>query len=218
MYARGSFSIWPTRAREANFAMLDTKVRRDAVVNLPGNDFDSDDFDAVDLWDPDGKQRWTADPIVGFAGAGAQDSEASADDSPAPQEQPEEDEIAVFTVTNPQGSVAVSALMDGRTEDIELSKKVARMSESQLASEILVLADLARQKAQAAQYAFILNKLTHAADGDQQRVQQLQDFVGNTWSLPSPEEAAAAEAEVFATRYGDDRSAHDSASEQCGFA
>lgn len=45
------------------------------------------------------------------------------------------------------------------------------------------------------------------------RVALLRKTVGETWGLPSPEEAAAAEAEVFATRYSDDCPAPDDESD-----
>ncbi|TGN67186.1 secretion protein EspD, partial [Mycobacterium tuberculosis] len=38
-------------------------------MDLPGNDFDSNDFDAVDLWGADGAEGWTADPIIGVGSA-----------------------------------------------------------------------------------------------------------------------------------------------------
>ncbi|KAA1249846.1 secretion protein EspD [Mycobacterium simiae] len=165
-------------------------------MNSPGDDFDSDDYDAVEPWGADGTARWTVDPFVGLAPAASPDGESNVDHAP--------EHIATFRVTNPQGSVSVSTLMDGRVEQVQLSERVARMSESQLAAEILVIADLARQKAQSAQYVFILERMGQAADGDHQRSALLGEFVGKTWGLPTPEEAEAAAAEVFATRYHGD--------------
>lgn len=78
-------------------------------------------------------------------------------------------------------TVSVSTLMDGRIDHVELSARVAWMSESQLASEILVIADLARQKAQSAQYAFILDRMSQQVDADEHRVALLRKTVGETW-------------------------------------
>ncbi|KJX75733.1 hypothetical protein [Mycobacterium lepromatosis] len=184
---------------------------------LPGNGFDSDDFDTLDSWGADGAARWTVDPIVGSASAEPQDRGTDVDNTRVQakeDETQEEPEVAIFTVTNPPRTVSVSVLMDGRIDHVELSKRVTWMSESQVASEILVLSDLARQKAQSAQYTFILDKMSQLADGDEHRVALLRESVGNTWSLPSPEQAAEAEAEVFATRYSDDFPAQETESDQ----
>lgn len=180
------------------------------MVNSPGDDFDSDDFDAVAAWGADGAARWTTDPIVGVAPTAPPRGERDADHAPSQVQTDREQQVATFTVTNPQGSVSVSTLMDGRVEHVQLSQKVTRMSESRLAAEILVIADLARQKAQSAQYVFILEKMSHAADGDQRRIAMLREFVAETWSLPTPEAADAAAAEVFATRYNSDDAARNS--------
>ncbi|WP_373143331.1 hypothetical protein [Mycobacterium marinum] len=49
-------------------------------------------------------------------------------------------DATLFTVTNPQGSVSVSAAMGGDIHRIEPSDKVDNMSEPRLAEEIFVLA------------------------------------------------------------------------------
>lgn len=183
------------------------------MVNLPENDFDSDDFDAMDLWGADGAARWTADPLVGFTSTTPSDSKTNVADAYGQAEEDADQEIAVFAVTNPEGSVSVSALMDGRVEYVQLSEKVTRMSESQLASEILVIADLARQKAQSAQYTFLLDKMGQTADEGEQHIALLREFTGNSWNLPTPEQAAAAAAEVFATRYDSEGTARDNESD-----
>lgn len=188
-------------------------MNSEGTVDLPGNDFDSNDFDAVDLWGADGAEGWTADPIIGVGSAATPDTGPDLDNAHGQAETDTEQEIALFTVTNPPRTVSVSTLMDGRIDHVELSARVAWMSESQLASEILVIADLARQKAQSAQYAFILDRMSQQVDADEHRVALLRKTVGETWGLPSPEEAAAAEAEVFATRYSDDCPAPDDESD-----
>ncbi|OOK75876.1 hypothetical protein BZL30_4244 [Mycobacterium kansasii] len=45
---------------------------------------------------------------------------------------------------------------------------------------------------------------------------QLREFVGTTLNLPTPEQAAAAEKEVFASRYGRDRTRTTRDSDRCG--
>lgn len=168
-------------------------MNSEGTVDLPGNDFDSNDFDAVDLWGADGAEGWTADPIIGVGSAATPDTGPDLDNAHGQAETDTEQEIALFTVTNPPRTVSVSTLMDGRIDH--------------------VIADLARQKAQSAQYAFILDRMSQQVDADEHRVALLRKTVGETWGLPSPEEAAAAEAEVFATRYSDDCPAPDDESD-----
>lgn len=188
-------------------------MNSEGTVDLPGNDFDSNDFDAVDLWGADGAEGWTADPIIGVGRRRPRTPDPTWTMPTVRRRRTPNKRSRFITVTNPPRTVSVSTLMDGRIDHVELSARVAWMSESQLASEILVIADLARQKAQSAQYAFILDRMSQQVDADEHRVALLRKTVGETWGLPSPEEAAAAEAEVFATRYSDDCPAPDDESD-----
>jgi hypothetical protein len=109
------------------------------------------------------------------------------------------------TVTNPALTVSVSAMMGGATLRVDLSPELRGMNESRLADEICALADLARLKGQASMLTGML-----ADPGLAERARELDldpreaipdifDRVG--MALPTPEQAAAAQAEVFATRY-----------------
>jgi hypothetical protein len=121
--------------------------------------------------------------------------ESSFDDTAPPGD--EEHHVPVFTVTNPPGTVTVSAYMDGRVQDVELSARAATLTESSLAEEIVVVAGLATQSARAAQYAFMLDGMKqHGHDSVATR-----DFLERDLQLPSPEQATAAKAAVFADRY-----------------
>lgn len=125
-------------------------------------------------------------------------------------EKNEEDVLAPYTfvVTNPPGTVSVSALIGGRIREFELSPKVNSMSEAELADEMLVLANLARQKGLAGQQTYLMES-EFLSDGmrelglDSREV--ISDFMQNGLGMPSPEQADAAQAEVFATRYSNDR-------------
>jgi hypothetical protein len=124
------------------------------------------------------------------------------------QEHDEEDGVALFTVANPEDTVSVVALMDGRTHRVELSPKVTSMTESELAEEIVVLAELARQKGLAGQHTYLIQNAPQTEglqelseiglDGNE----ILRAFMETGMQLPTPEQAADAQAEVFATRYG----------------
>jgi hypothetical protein len=100
-------------------------------------------------------------------------------------------------VTNPAGTVSATATIGGRLHQVELSANVTDLTESELAEEILVLADLAAQKAKAAQHAVTV-ELMRATGRDSVVT---SGFLERELGLPSPETVAANRAEVFATRY-----------------
>jgi hypothetical protein len=115
----------------------------------------------------------------------------------APDEAEDELPVPLFTLSNPPGTVTVTTFMDGRVHQIDLSPKVTTMTETHLAEEIVVIAGLATQDARSAQYAFMLEGMRQ--QGHDNVV--TRDFLARDLDLPSPEEAEAARAQVFATRY-----------------
>jgi len=123
------------------------------------------------------------------------------------EEEREEDAVQLFTVLNPPRTVSVSASMGGRTQQVKLSSKVTNMSESQLADEILVLAGLARQKGQAGQLSYVLENefvagiMREMGASESEANDAISAFMVGGLGLPTPEQAEAAQAEVFATRY-----------------
>ena len=188
-----------------------------------GDDDDFDDFGALDFSSADDDAGSGLDAFDVYSpGAAADDDEdtgsgvfdayppavdaAHHDDTgwPAvdyPTEQPAvERDPAWFTVTNPPGTVSVSVSLDGRVQDIDLSARAAAMTETDLAKEIVVIAELARQQARAAQYTFVLEGMRDMG----QDTAEARDFLERSMCLPSPQEAQAATAQVFATRYASD--------------
>ncbi len=106
----------------------------------------------------------------------------------------------LFAVTNPPGTVTVSAFFDGRVHRVEFSPEVTGVPEDQLAAEIVVIAGLATRRARAAQFSYMLEGM----QGHGHDTVDTRDFLHRTVGLPSPEEADAAQAEVFASRYAGD--------------
>lgn len=114
--------------------------------------------------------------------------------------QPAEDDelpVPVFAVTNPPGTVTVTAFLDGRVKQIDLSPKVTEMTEADLADEIVVIAGLATADARSAQYAFMLEGMRQQGHDDV----TTRDFLARDLDLPTPDEAKAARAQTFSTRY-----------------
>jgi hypothetical protein len=126
-------------------------------------------------------------------------------------EEEEEDGMQLFTVTNPPETVSVSALIDGRTQRVRLSPKATNLTESELAEEVIVLADLARQKGRAGQHTYLMENASQT-EGLQElgeigldSNELLRQFTETGMQLPTPEQADAAQAEVFAARYTADK-------------
>jgi hypothetical protein len=131
------------------------------------------------------------DNLAALGEYGADDSVQDAGDT-GPQS-------PLFTVTNPPGTVTVTTYLNGRVQQVELSPSVTKMTETQLAQEIITVAAIAATKARAALHTFVAGLL---------RLQGMDsasaaDFVAHRLSLPTPERAAAAEAE-FIARYASD--------------
>jgi len=172
----------------------------------PGNDDDHVDFSALDfsVADDSGDES-SIDALDAYAPADAEDTGTELDAiqsvSGATKEGDEEGAGQLFTVTNPPGTVSVSALMDGRVNRVGLTAKAVSMSESELADEILVIADLASQQGRAGQHTFLLEAVRRLGADDSGAV---RDLLENGLELSSQEQADAAEAEVFATRYAVD--------------
>ena len=169
---------------------------------LPGDDDDQDDLAALDF-SVDDDEGSTFDAFAGYVTPQGGDEEEGFD-SFEYASQPGDDEqklsAPLFTVTNPPGTVSVSAYLDGRVHHIDLTAKATTMTEAQLAEEILIIAGLARQKARSAQYAFMLDGMRDLGHDNV----ATRDFLSRDLGLPSPEEATAETAQLFATRYSGD--------------
>jgi hypothetical protein len=138
---------------------------------------------------------------VGYPGGDGESAlDVVSDYSPYPEKASDQTVEAFFTVTNPAGTVSATAVIGGRLQQVELSEKVTDMTEAQLVDEIILLADLAAQKAKAAQHAVVVQLMrTMGYDAV-----VTSGFLEHDLGLPSPETAAARRAEVFAARYPQD--------------
>jgi len=161
-------------------------------------DRDHDDLAALDFSPRQGESE-TVDLAVLGEYVAAEESDAVHDNGLADAfVQSADDEVMpLFSVTNPPGTVTVTTMMDGRVQQIDLSPKATTMTETHLAEEIVVVARLATQDARSAQYSFILEGMR--AQGHDNVA--TRDFLRRDLDLPSPEDAEATRAEVFATRY-----------------
>lgn len=102
----------------------------------------------------------------------------------------------VFTAANPDRSVTVTALSDSRVKHIELSPKVAAMTEAVLAEEIVVVAGLAAQRPRPHSTSTSSKKCARVAMMTRPRETLTRDL-----ELPTPQQVRAERERIFATRY-----------------
>lgn len=147
------------------------------------------------------------DTLAALDFSGGQDeAEVSALDILAEYSPAEDDEYAdapeLFSVTNPPGTVTVSTSMDGRVHEIALSSKMTDMTETDLAEEIVVIAELATERARSAQYELMLREMRDQGHDDV----ATRDFLTRDLDLPTPDQVEAKRLRTFTTRYtgGDD--------------
>lgn len=108
----------------------------------------------------------------------------------------------LFTVANPSGSIHVTAALSGKVLRVELASEVVKMTESELAEEITVVARLAQRRAKAAQHTLIVEAM--AALG-RDRV-ATRGFLEYELGIPSPETSRRELAHLYADRFQGDRS------------
>lgn len=152
----------------------------------PTNESTASDLDALDAFAEYRTAHDESDPDA------VETFEPPVDDAPA-----DEQFGPTFTVTNPPGTVTVTTLTDGRVQRVDISQKASTMTEAHLAEEIVVIATLATQEARAAQYEYMLDGMRQQGHDDV----ATRDFLRRDLDLPSPDDAVAARAHVFTTRY-----------------
>lgn len=202
----------PQHDEHDDLAALDFSSHQSTSGDDSHEESDALDFSAV----TDDSEESDVEALSEFARAEPEEAETeleaiAAATEASEDEEDEEDGVQQFTVTNPPGTVSVSALMDGRTQRVKLSPTVTKLTESELAEEITVLAGLARQKGLAGTHTYLLDNASEVEglqelnnlglDGSE----VFRDFVEIGMQLPTPEQADAAQAEVFAARYTADK-------------
>lgn len=113
---------------------------------------------------------------------------------------PETATAATFAVANPPGTVTAIASIGGRVQRIELaaaSKATASMTEGELAQEILLVGKLAGMKARSELFTWLIDRTDDSGQDPAATARLLRDDM----DLPTPEQAAAAQAEAFGAHY-----------------
>lgn len=107
-----------------------------------------------------------------------------------------EEDPGLTTLTNPPGTVAVTVNLDGRVHHFDLAPETARMSEQDLAEEIRIIADLARQQVRSEVREFAVE----AARFTGLDPVSMGESLGKI-GMPSQTEYEATRSQIFATRY-----------------
>lgn len=154
-------------------------------------------------WDDDAEDGYVAEEQGGelagldFPGISAHENGESPETSQVGPDEVDDSEVPVFTVTNPAGTVSVTAYLTGPVQRVDLDPSVVKMTERELAEEIRVLAELAQMKARSAMHDFLLEGLARMGHDRS----EWSSILSTAIQLPSPERAAENMAEVFAARY-----------------
>ena len=179
------------------------------------NDLDAMDFsggdehesNALDIYatGDDGHDEPAANVLDSYGVTESTDTETNLDvisaetgDEGSQTQDDEQEGPQKYTVANPAATVSVSTFIGGTINRVDLSPKVAGMTESELADEIVVVADLARQKGLAGQHSYMVEVMHSLGIDDDKAV---SDLLEDDLALPTPDKAEEAQAEVFATRY-----------------
>ena len=108
----------------------------------------------------------------------------------------DDSQTPLISATNPPGTVTVTSHLNGLVQQVELAASTTAMTESQLAEEVRVVADVAAKKATSAMYIFMVELMV--AQGIGREI--AESFMQANMSLATPQQARAAEVEL-ATRH-----------------
>lgn len=108
--------------------------------------------------------------------------------------EPGEPDFPVISATNPPGTVTVSTYLNGTVYQVRLSPHVGAVTESELAEEIRLVADVAAKKATSAMHLFGLELL--AAQGVDRA--SAESLMTEQMPFATPAQARAAEADLIA--------------------
>ncbi|MFN6550228.1 hypothetical protein ACP6C7_00415 [Mycolicibacterium septicum] len=158
----------------------DNEEYHDNTSDLDGLPDYSDYAQARDDTDDD----WLTDSAAGQSTAG-QDGDSV--------------ETLLVTAANPTGSVAATALLGGQVFRVKLSSQVTKMTESELADEVVTVCILASRQAEATQH-YLIATLMHELGQDPASTSSLLE---HTIGLPSPRTVLNEKARMFSDFYSD---------------
>jgi hypothetical protein len=176
----------------------------DSLSDLAALDFSTnvDDervssLDALDDYAPDHREfASTLDELGECDAAEVADPDAIAAVDPfaADDNSANDAQMPLISATNPPGTVTVTAHLNGLVQQVELAASTTTMTESQLAEEVRVVADVAAKKATSAMHIFMVELMVAQGIGRE----TAETFIQSNMTLATPQQARAAEAELAA--------------------
>jgi hypothetical protein len=109
-------------------------------------------------------------------------------------------ETLLVTGSDPGHSVTATALLGGRIIQIELAPTVAKLSEAELAREIVAVCNLTTRQAEAAQHHLIASLMCSLGHDPV----STRGFLEHTVGLPSPQTVRNEKARMFTHYYSSD--------------
>ena len=103
-------------------------------------------------------------------------------------------QLPLISATNPPGTVTVTAHLNGLVQQVELAASTTTMTESQLAEEVRVVAEVAAKKATSAMYIFMVELMVAQGIGRE----TAETFMQSNMSLATPQQARVTEVELAA--------------------
>uniref|UniRef100_A0A5Q5CAU4 YbaB/EbfC family DNA-binding protein n=1 Tax=Mycobacterium sp. (strain JLS) TaxID=164757 RepID=A0A5Q5CAU4_MYCSJ len=148
-----------------------------------GREFDDDELAALASFTPrfDEDADDDLDALGVYTSTGPDDNDDPAQD-------------LIFVAANPSGTVTVTALLGGECQCVDLAPTVTALTETELAAEIVAVAQVAAQRAGAGAYE--LFAAMFRAQGEDRA--SVDDLLRHQLRLPTPDEARASAAELAA--------------------
>ncbi|WP_441957885.1 hypothetical protein [Mycolicibacterium houstonense] len=148
----------------------------------------------------DGLPEYADYPNYSFNHEGPEDDWFVDPDSPSQPSAGESNETVqtlLVTAEHPNGSIAATSLIDGRVFRVRLSSQVTKMTESELAEEIVKVCTRARRQAEAARHHIVASVMGELG----QDPAATRSFLERTIGLPSPQTVLDEKARAFADYY-----------------
>ncbi|CKI55295.1 hypothetical protein LTT02_21275 [Mycolicibacterium smegmatis] len=162
--------------------------------------YDHDPWGDDDAWGEPGPHT---DELADLDYTGPLDEQNDADGTASQtdvDDAPEAESLLLVSASNSAATVTATALTGGQILRVELAPQVVKLTEHELAEEIIGVSAMARQQGAAARHA-IIAEIMRLLGHDPAAT---HSFLERNLGLPTPDTVLRAKAEMFANRYAED--------------
>lgn len=162
--------------------------------------YDHDPWGDDETWEEPGPPP---DELAGFDYTGPLDEQNDAHGTASQShvdDAAQSEGLLLVSASNTAATVTATALTGGQVLRVELAPQVVKMTEHELAEEILGVSAMARQQGAAARHAIIaevMRLLGHDPAA-------MQSFLGRNLGLPTPDTVLTTKAETLTNSYAED--------------